>query len=256
MPLTKINHRVSIHFEKDGNGESILFVHPPGMGLVTFNLQLPLSKKYQVIRMDLRGNGKSTSSSEQITLPLLAKDIKELLDYLQIERVVLCGYSNGGSIVQEFALSYPNRVRGIILIGGFPEVNTFLLRSEFQLGIFTVKMRGLPLLAKVLGKAHGTTNEFKKEIENYVLKANPEILYQMYVEGLKYKCTERLSSITVPVLLISGARDYYIHSYQKLIGTYIKHADKVVISKARHQIPTKHADELNFIIDEFMNKLK
>ena len=223
------------------------------MGLVTFKHQQPLSKHFQIVTFDLRGNGQSGVNDDKITLHLLAKDLYELLDQLKINKAIICGYSNGGSIAQEFALSYPDRTEGIILIGGFSEVNTFLLQSEFLLGIYTVKMRGLPLLAKVLGTAHGTTKKYKQEIEQYVLKANPTALYQMYREGLLYNCTNRLSQLTVPLLLVYGARDYYVHRYQQLFKKYIPNSDVVYISKARHQIPTKHHRELNTVIEQFIS---
>lgn len=253
MPVAQIKDNVPLYYEVYGDGNPLLFIHPPGMGLVTFSFQKPLSKNYQLITFDMRGNGQSGANNEKITIALLANDIKDLIDHLEIEKIVLCGYSNGGSIALEFALRYSNRVNGIILIGGFPEVNTFLLRTEFLLGINTLKFHGLSFLAKVLGNAHGKSKEVKKQIEEYVLKANPEILHQMYVEGLKYSCTERLHEIQVPVLLVDGALDFYMHSYQKLLVKNLAHANKVYIPKARHQIPTKHDKALNNIIDSFMN---
>ncbi|MFD1735562.1 alpha/beta fold hydrolase [Bacillus salitolerans] len=245
----------SIYYDRHGAGKPILFIHPPGMGLVTFNLQLPLSNKYQVIRMDLPGNGNSIPPFNKITIPLLANSVIPVLNELKLEEVVICGYSNGGSIALEFALQYPERTAGIILIGGFPEVNSFLLQQEFQLGILTVKLGGLPLLAKVLGFAHGTTPDYKKEIEQYVLKSHPGSLYDMYVEGLKYTCTNRLYQIKSPLLLIYGAKDYYVHHYQYLFKERIKNTEVVYVSKSRHQIPTKHAAELNAIIHSFMDKV-
>ncbi|WP_078547531.1 alpha/beta fold hydrolase [Litchfieldia alkalitelluris] len=255
MPVIQLNDETEIYYEMNGSGKPLLFVHPPGMGLVTFKQQIPLSEHYKVITYDMRGNGNSNSAGEEVSVPLLAKDIFLLLQELNVEKIVICGYSNGGSIALEFALSYPEKVEGVILLGGFPEVSTFLLRSEFLLGIYTVKMRGLPFLAKVLGKAHGKSKQYQNEIENYVLKANPKILFNMYVQGLKYKCTDRLSELKVPVLLVDGSRDFYLHKYQRILETNIKNTSKVFISKARHQLPTKHAKELNQIIDGFMKKI-
>ncbi|MBD8068506.1 alpha/beta fold hydrolase [Bacillus sp. PS06] len=255
MPLVHLSDQTKLYYEVHGKGQPILFVHPPGMGLVTFKQQLPLAKNYQVITFDMRGNGKSKTINEDISIKLLAQDITELLNHLHLNEIVICGYSNGGSIALEFALSNPDRVSAIILLGGFPEVNTFLLHSEFLLGIYTVKMGGLPLLAKVLAKSHGKSKEYKKEIENYVLQSNPKILYKMYIEGLNYNCTKRLSSISSPVLLVDGSRDFYLHKYQKQLKNHIKNSSKVYISKARHQLPTQHADELNQIIEGFMKSL-
>ncbi|MFC4320408.1 alpha/beta fold hydrolase [Litchfieldia salsa] len=255
MPVAYLSDQSEIYYEIHGSGKPILFIHPPGMGLVTFKQQLPLSESYQVITYDMRGNGNSKASREEISISLLAKDINELLNHLKLEKVCICGYSNGGSVALEFVLTFPERVDGVILLGGFPEVNTFLLRTEFLLGIYTVKMRGLSVLARVLGKAHGKSKEYQKEIENDVLKANPTILHRMYVEGLSYKCTDRLSEIKSPVLLVDGAVDFYLHKYQKHLEQNIKDSTLVFISKAKHQIPTKHAKELNQIIAGFLEKI-
>lgn len=255
MPYIRCTNQTQIYYESHGKGKPIVFVHPPGMGHVTFKLQQPLSKKFQVITYDLRGNGKSDPGTEDITISLLANDILQLIDQLAFEKVVVCGYSNGGSIALEFALSNPDRVEGIILIGGFSEVNTFLLRSEFKLGISTVRMNRLSVLAKVLGKAHGTTKEYKKEIEQYVKKANVDILYQMYIRGLEYNCSHRLKDIIVPVLLVDGSFDFYMHSYQRFLEREIPNAERVFVNKARHQVPTRHAHTFNQLIETFMEKL-
>ncbi|MFT4415227.1 alpha/beta fold hydrolase [Fredinandcohnia humi] len=255
MPFVSSQGQTQLYFEVQGKGKPILFIHPPGMGLVTFKLQQPLSDQFQLVTFDLRGNGKSSSGSEPITIPLLARDILTILNKLALDRVIICGYSNGGSIALEFALENPDRVEGIILIGGFSEVNTFWLRSEFKLGIYTVKMKGISFLAKVLGLAHGTTKEYREEIEAYVKRTNPHILYEMYVKGLEYNCTNRLYQIKVPVLLVDGTLDLYMHSYQKLLEEKIQLTQKRLIPKARHQIPTKFANDLNQIIYDFVCSL-
>lgn len=255
MTFIHINQDFPLYYEDKGSGKPIVFIHPPGMGSVTFKQQHELASKYRVITFDLRGNGRSGFTAERITIPLLANDVLQLINSLSLDKITVCGYSNGGSIALDFVINNPDRVEGIILLGSFPEVNTFLLRSEFLMGIYTVKWRGLPFLAKVLGQAHGVSKEYKKEIENYVLKANTQILRDMYVEGLHYKCTHRLKEIKVPVLLIDGARDFYMHSYQKLFEKEIKKTSKVLIPKAKHQLPTKHSSELNQIIDNYMERI-
>jgi pimeloyl-ACP methyl ester carboxylesterase len=251
-----VNQTMPLYFEEEGKGKSIVFVHPPGMGLVTFKKQQPLSESFRFITFDLRGNGKSGNTNERITIPLLASDIVHLLDHLGIEKTVICGYSNGGSIALEFALSHPERIEGLILIGGFPEVNTWLLRAEFLLGIYAAKLKMIPLIAKAIGTAHGESKSFKQELDQYFRLTNPEILHQMYAEGLKYNCTKRLQTLKVPLLLVYGAKDHYVHSYQKLFQQYVKQTDIVFISKSRHQIPTKFHNELNRVIKDFMLSLE
>ncbi|UTW70825.1 alpha/beta hydrolase [Anaerobacillus sp. HL2] len=49
-----------------------------------------------------------------------------------MEKIVVCGYSNGGSIAQEFALTYPDRVLGVILMGGSQKLIHFYLEMNFD----------------------------------------------------------------------------------------------------------------------------
>lgn len=206
-----------MYFEMSGEGVPIVFIHPPAMGSVTFKKQQTLAEKYKIITYDIRGNGLSGCSTEKITMPLLAQDLKVLLDELQIREAVICGYSNGGSIALEFALQNPGYIKALILSGGFPAVNSFLLAQQFRLGMLTARCKGIKLLAKVLAKSHTKEIEFQREIYEYVLKVNPTVLYEMYKAGLNYNCTDRLTQLTKPLLLVYGGKDDYIHKHYKLI---------------------------------------
>ncbi|MBA2874216.1 alpha/beta fold hydrolase [Thermaerobacillus caldiproteolyticus] len=251
MPYITIDDVIQLYYEEEGNGKPLLFIHPPGMGSMVFANQRALSSDFRVITYDMRGNGKSSPSNCPISIPLLAEDIKRLFDTLELERAVVCSYSNGGSTALEFALRYPHHVEQLILIGGFSEVSTIWLHAEFLLGIYIVKGRAVSFLAKVLGQSHGKNTAEKKAIAQYVKLANKNDLLAMYKEGLTYCCTNRLSQLTMPLLLIYGACDYYMHPYEALFTTYAPHAKVVYIEKARHQIPTKHFCELNAIIKTY-----
>jgi pimeloyl-ACP methyl ester carboxylesterase len=248
MPYIYVEKSVPLYYKERGTGKPIVFIHPPGMGNVAFHRQHVLSSSFRVITYDLRGNGKSGTGTSKITMNLLANDLHKLFHALQIERAIVCGYSNGGAIAQHFALSYPHQVEKLILIGGFSEVCTHLLYLEFLLGIYTVKYHGIPLLAKVLGQAHGKTKNEKKMLEQYARLCDRQRLYEMYAEGLHYCSTHRLYELNMPILLIYGALDYYVHEYARIFQQHAQHVDIVYVENAKHQIPTKHADELNAMI--------
>jgi pimeloyl-ACP methyl ester carboxylesterase len=251
MPYILIEDGVRLYYEEMGSGTPILFIHPPGMGHIVFRHQQSLSSHFRVIMYDMRGNGKSSPSNRPITIPLLAVDVHVLLDALHIKQAVICGYSNGGSIALEFALRYPDKVKMLILIGGFSEVCTTLLRYEFLLGIYAAKIGVVPLLANVLAKSHEKNKKEQQEIKQYVRLVNKKDLVNMYEKGLAYSCTKRLRLLRMPILLIYGARDNYMHPYEKLFRKKVPHAKIIHIENARHQIPTKHHCELNGILKTY-----
>lgn len=225
------------------------------MGHVTFKKQRPLGKQFQVITVDLRGNGRSGNYSTKITMQLIVEDLLAVINDLKVDKAVICGYSNGGSISQEFALTYPEKTLGLILCGGFSEVNSFLLRNEFRLGIYAAQFKLMKLIAFALANAHTKSTLFEMELEEYVKKTDPEVLNHMYQEGLHYKSTDRLRELTVPLLLVYGANDRYVQHYQQAFLKKVRTpVDIVYISKAKHQLPTKHHHELNTIIKQFIKR--
>ncbi|WP_088104429.1 alpha/beta fold hydrolase [Halalkalibacter urbisdiaboli] len=253
MPYVRGNGP-AIYYEVEGVGTPIVFIHPPGMGHVTFHLQRRLAETYQTIFLDLRGNGRSGRTKESVTVEDMAYDVFRVVDKLKLEKAIICGYSNGGSIAQEFALRYPERTSGVALCGGFPEVSTFLLEKEFELGIWGAKNRLMSLFGQVLARSHYKETQNVNILNEYVKKTNPQMLQTMYENGLEYTCTERLPQLDVPLLLIYGSRDFYIHFYQYQYAKRVKNLEIVHVSKSTHQVPTKFPDEFNMILKSWIER--
>ncbi|MBU8905843.1 alpha/beta fold hydrolase [Desertibacillus haloalkaliphilus] len=254
MPYAYTEDAIPIYYEAAGHGVPIIFIHSPALGHVVFKKQRSLASDKQVITYDLRGNGRSGSNDQPMTMPQLTKDVLAVLNDLEVERAVICGYSNGCSVALEFALSYPERTEAVILCGGFPEVNSFLLQNEFKLGIYTSQLKAVGLLANVLAKAHCKTKEFEQELRQYVLRSNPNVVAQQFNEGLHYQCTNRLTDLKKPLLLVYGRWDVVVPHYRKLFLERVDDVEVAWVSKATHQIPTKHADEFNHIIRDFIER--
>ncbi|WP_280770477.1 alpha/beta fold hydrolase [Salipaludibacillus daqingensis] len=255
MPWTKDRNKDAIYFEKEGKGIPLLFVHPPSMGHVTFRRQkLELAKYFTVITMDLRGNGRSGHDGRPLSMELLADDVIRVLDAAKVKNAVICGYSNGGSIVQETAIRYPKRVRGLILMGGFSEVSTFLLKNEFRIGILAAKAKQMKLISIALAIAHEREWSIRKDLSDYILRMSPELLEEYYRIGLEYKATDRLKDINCPILLLYGSRDEYVHDYRLPFEKYAPGpVQTVLIDDVAHQLPTKRASAVKQIVKQFVS---
>jgi pimeloyl-ACP methyl ester carboxylesterase len=62
------------------------------------------------------------------------------MNYLNVEKAFICGYSTGGSVALEFLLTAPERALGSILIGGISELLDWRLKNSITLGITLAKM--------------------------------------------------------------------------------------------------------------------
>ena len=111
---------IKIAYEIHGEGYPLILLHGFAMYKEFWKWQVKeLSKEFRVVTLDIRGCGKSDHPTEQYSMEDLADDIKELLDYLNIDKVHLGGHSFGGMIAQHFALNYPNNLNKLILMSTF-----------------------------------------------------------------------------------------------------------------------------------------
>lgn len=252
MPKTEING-VSLYYNVAGEGTPIFFIHPPMLSSMNFKYQVEeLSQNFQVITFDIRGHGKSEPSDEPLTYPLIAADIRGLMDHLSIEKAYLCGYSTGGSIVLEFLLSYPEWAWGAILVGGISEVMDMRLRNMISLGVGVAKIKARRLLAWSISRSNSDNKQLFQEMFHEALQGDIENIEQYYRYSLAYNCTDQLSQIEAPVLLVYGGRNKEFHSYGNLLHERLPHSELKFISDAKHQIPTKWAIQLNDFIRQFI----
>lgn len=114
-------------------------------GLVKYGL----NEHFHLYSADLRGRGQSDKPAFGYSVEEHAQDILGLLDYLKIEKAVLCGHSYGGLLSAYMAANFPERVAALILLDAGNEMNPnaarMLIPTFSRLGIlypsFDVYMR-------------------------------------------------------------------------------------------------------------------
>jgi lipase len=76
-----------------------------------------------LVGVDLRGRGDSAKPGSGYGLEAHARDVIRVLDHLGLDSAVILGHSMGGFVALGAALSYPERVRALVLLdGGWPRV--------------------------------------------------------------------------------------------------------------------------------------
>ena len=109
----------TINYEVTGRGPTVVFIHGWSHNMSVWDDQVPAFKtRFQVVRYDSRGFGRSTGFADESAEP---HDILVLLEALHVRRAFIVGHSRGGSVALRFASAYPNRVAGLVLYGAFPQ---------------------------------------------------------------------------------------------------------------------------------------
>src|ERR1700748_679407 len=74
-----------------------------------------LAQRFTVITLDNRGTGLSDKPLDGYAIANMARDVRGVLDRLDVEKVAMLGYSMGGALAQEFVRQFPERVTRLIL---------------------------------------------------------------------------------------------------------------------------------------------
>ena len=106
-------HGIEMEAELQGRGPVLVLIHGFSDNLTMWYNQVPkFSKTNRVLIYDVRGHGGTETPEIEISMDLLSKDLRALLDALDIEKACVLGYSMGGRIGLNFALEYPDRITG------------------------------------------------------------------------------------------------------------------------------------------------
>lgn len=254
MPYVTTEEAVSLYYETSGAGLPIVFIHPPVIGHRVFKHQKRLSKDYQIILYDLRGHGRSSKGKKPLSILLLANDLKILLDKMGIEKAVICGFSNGGTIAQEFALLYPERTIALILSGGYAQVNSPNLMSLIRFAMAMAKLQKIPVLARLQAKSHKYFKEDELDFFNYGRHADAERVYDYCKAGLHYNSSSSLHRLKMPILLVYGSLEMAMHHYRKDFQKAAPQTKIKYIKWASHRVPPRHFPQFNEVIHKFLQR--
>ena len=115
---------MKLHYRELGEGKPMVILH----GLFGFsdNWQSQakrFSEYYRVIMVDLRNHGHSDWNDE-FSYKLMAEDLKELLDELELNKIILIGHSMGGKAAMLFAQLYESYLEKLIVGYSFTAIST------------------------------------------------------------------------------------------------------------------------------------
>lgn len=264
-----------VEYLLEGSGPTILISHgvtggiDQGIGLS----DMYLGKGYRFLYISRFGYLKS-SMPEAPSAKLQAEAYRDLLDFLQLDRVFIMGNSAGGSSAIQFAITYPEKCIGLILVSSVVPGNTDALPPKpFMNAVFgsdflywcTVKSFGTRMIKGFVPESILKTlspAEKKNLMDMVFLSGLPisqrtkGVLFDTYIsnpsidEDIPY---ERLASPTLiihaiddPAPPIEGAR---------MISKKIPHCELVAFESGGHLI-LGHADEIKRTINSFILRLR
>jgi 3-oxoadipate enol-lactonase len=114
-----------IAYSRQGNGPCLVLLHPIGVDRSWWGEYVhEWQQAYDVIEVDFRGHGDSSSLLAPITLSEHAADVVAVLRQERVSSAHIIGVSMGGMVAQRIAIEVPGIAASLILCataGGFPD---------------------------------------------------------------------------------------------------------------------------------------
>lgn len=254
MPFADVNG-TRLHYHVTGEGIPLIFIHPPLLNSEVFNYQkAQLADVYKVITFDIRGHGHSSYSPQPVAYPLVVEDIKQLMDFLDVEEAILCGYSAGGQIVIEAMLTYPDRFIGGVLVSTMPEVQDVVLKSQLRLASLLSRPGGKRLLGGAISWGNADMNVTFNNLYKGAVNGDTRNIRQYFEASLQYRCVNRLREIAQPMLLVYGEKNRGFQRYARLLEERLPKATLRWIPEVSHQIPTKAPRAFHRLLQQWVEE--
>ena len=225
-----------------------------------------------VIALDNRGVGKSSRPNTPFTIDTFVEDIKELLEYLNVQEPIhLCGFSMGGWIALLFVLKYPHLVKTLILCGTNanldPQRHEQDLKSQEEL----IKNAPLEEIIQIMIPVCFSTS-FRKKLKTdkelfdliksdmgLIAYLNDPPRYQDYVNQLiaceGYDVRELIHKIKQPTLIMVGSKDQLEPQLKsEFLHQKIPNSTLEVFDKLGHGFFIENPEKTNNVMWNFLKE--
>ena len=224
---------VKFYYEIYGRGEPLLVVHGNGGGIADLSAQIAyFRKRYRVIAMDSRNQGRSGDGPGKLTYEVMTDDLAALLDHLKTGPVNVLGWSDGGIEALLLAIRHPAKVKKIAAMAANLNPSEDALYPEV---IDVVKS----MIAEIPAAVRDTPQGRRQLIVTQMLLDEPHIELKA------------LASISAPTLVLAGDHDLIRDKHTVDIYHHIPNSQLAIFPNATHMVPFDDPALFNATVERF-----
>jgi 3-oxoadipate enol-lactonase len=248
-----------LFYEIAGTGRNIVLLHDGMVNRQIWDEQfLLLAKTYRVVRYDRRSYGRSTDPQTQYSH---IDDLNQVFDQLKVDKAVIFGMSSGGALAINFALKYPEKVSGLVLVGAVVSGFGYTSHMTNRGGHFNPQDLGTD--TKKVIRYFIMDDPYEIYSENTAAKE--KVLRLVPYMGRDNKVPTRppdrvavrfLNEIKAPTLILAGEFDIPdVHAHAGVINAGIPNSRREIIPRSGHLIPIEQPALFNEAVVSFLGKL-
>ena len=250
-----------IFWREVGLGPSLVFLHGSWEdGSQWLRTIEHLSPDFQCFAPDLLGFGESERPNVHYSINLEVECLAQYLDTLNLRQVYLIGDSLGGWVAASYAIKYPDRVQGLVLLA--PEgVKVGHRRARWQTARWLIGqpplafwfLRSIYPIAKLLGYQNKIDGLFKFRQQLMQSPIAMQLLFRRRRAEITAELVDdNLALLKVPVLVLQGSEDTIAAS--SLCQSYaalIPNAELQFVSPGESNLPQEVPDLVAKYIRDF-----
>ena len=262
---------INLYFEDHGSGPPVVLIHGDPLNGRSWERQerALLAAGYRAINYDRRGFGLSSQPTVGYDYDTFAADLNALLEHLDLQDIVLVGFSMGTGEVTRYLGRYGSaRVRKAALLGAIPP---FLLQTDDNPeGVPGEVFEGIK--AAVVKDRYAYFKDFFDNFYNTDVLGGSRISEQAWQASFNvaagasphasYACVDSwltdfrgdLPKIDVPILVVHGTEDRIlpISATASRLPGLVDDLKLVTVEGGPHNIAWTHPDEVNKPLLEFL----
>lgn len=252
---------VEIRFDRQGDGSpALIFVHGWGNNRSVWAAQVDrFSEEYEVVNIDLPGFGESGNNRQVFTIGSFGEDVATVIRKLDLEQVVLIGFSMGAPVVIETANRVPEQITGVVLVDQLHDVEATIAPSAIEdlVGVFMDLVTNPTNEKMVSGGFYTKNTETSFERVFAMLHGASRIGWrESLLDGLRWQnedCIESISQLEVPIIAINSERlPTDVEAFRKYVPSF----QAKTVPNAGHLVMWDEPDEFNRLLEESIQELK
>ncbi|MEJ2493610.1 MAG: alpha/beta hydrolase [Ignavibacteriaceae bacterium] len=245
-----------IVYQKAGNGkQALVFVHCWGCDKSYWEGQLKyFSDKYTVIAIDLAGHGESGTERKEYTIEDYGKDVKAVVEKENLTNIILIGHSMGGPVVLSAAEQLGNKVKALIAIDTFQDIEREFSKEDFD-AFYKQFEDDFPATTKnYISTIFGdeADSNLVKSISEDIASEPKDIALASFIGLFNFKEADEFDKIDIPVRFLNSDK---FPTNTESAKKHIKDFDLRIIKGTGHFPMLEKPDEFNRLLEEIINNL-
>lgn len=251
MSYTNVAGEKIFYFRHQGDPKgqrTLVFVHGAGGNHLHWPPQLRRLAGANAYALDLPVHGQSEGQG-RTSISAYADFVAAFLETLGLEKVTLVGHSMGGATALDFALRYPERLAGLVLVGSGARLRVApaILNGIHQDFEATVRL--------ICDYAFGpdASEQLKHAGLRQMRQTDPDVLYGDFAACDAFDVMDRLGEIRCPALAICGTADRLTPpKYSTYLRDNIPDAQLVLVEGAGHMVMLERPEAVTQAIADFI----